>query len=466
MKRLAWLIVLLSGTFTLSFAQTYDFDSFAPLMDSRDTAAIRKMLDEWEPKNGDYYAASYNYWLLTSEDREDALHTFEVVKEGTELYPDRLDLWFGMIYGLMKVENYSEMLSGMDGVLARDEENGGRWLWMNDEPVEDSRHSILSSFDDYLSGMRALGHGEEVYKWIDSTFEAYPKFKNGLLIIRERCLIDERNTDEARDIILSILDEDPDYQAALLDLGFLGYFFNDFDTAISCFERLLELTDDEEEKEMLTEYVTRCREEQAREYFPPDLKELEKFVKKHRKQYDALSARFEAADPTLTYEEIRKVYYGYAFTENYSPMDRSQAVNNLLQEGDLDAARAEAESQLKKYPVSLWLLRQLFIIAMEQDDDESAAKYQRQCVSLLDGILSTGNGRTMDKAIHVISTTDEYIILSEVFDMESFEGQALVSDGKSSYDRMEYIDAYTEALTLYFNVDLLFRKYDEIFDSH
>ena len=466
MKRLAWLIVLLSGTFSLSFAQTYDFESFAPLMENRDTAAIRKMLDGWEPKNGDYYAASYNYWILTSEDREDALHTFEVVKEGTELYPDRLDLRFGMIYGLMKVDNYSEMLSGMDGVLARNEENGGQWLWMNDEPVEDSRHSILSSFDDYLSGMRAMGHGEEADRWIDGACETFPRFKSGLLIIRERRLTDEKKTDEAREILQSILDEDPDYRAALMDLGFLCYFYNDFDTAISCFERLLELTDDEEDKRILTDYLTRCREEQARGFFPPDHEELEKFVKKHRKQYDALSARFEAADPTLSYEEIRKVYYGYAFTEDYSPMDRFQDVNDLLQEGDLDAARAEAESQLKKYPVSLWLLRQLFIIAMEQEDDESAAKYQRKCVSLLDGILSTGNGRTMDRAIHVISTTDEYIILSEVFDMESFEGQALVNDGKSSYDRMDFIDTYGEAITLYFNVDLIFRKYNELFDSH
>lgn len=456
--------MLLSGTFSLSFAQTYDFESFAPLMDSRDTAAIRKMLDGWEPKNGDYYAASYNYWLLASKDHEDALHTFEVVKEGTELFPDRLDLWFGMIYGLMKVEDYSAMLSGMDGVLARNGENGGRWLWMNDEAVEDSRNSILSSFDDYLSGMRALGHGEEADKWIDGACEAYPALKNGFLIIRERCLTDEWKTDEAREILLSILEEDPDYQAALLDLGFLGYHSNDFDTALSCFERLLELAEDEEEKEELTNYVTTCREEQASVFFPPDLKELEKFVKKHRKQYNALCARFEAADPTLTDEEIRRVYYGYAFTEDYSPMHRSEAVNNLLQEGDLDAARAEAESQLKKYPVSLWMLRQLFLIAIEQDDDDSAAKYRKKYVSLVNGILSTGNGRTMDGAIHVISTTDEYELLNEVFDMESFGGQSLVSDGKSSYDRMDFINTYTEAITLYFNVDLLFRKYDEIFN--
>lgn len=452
------------GFFPLSSAQTFDFDSFAPLMDSRDTAAIRHMLEEWEPKNGDYYAASYNYWLLTSDDRDDALHTFDVVREGTELFPDRLDLRFGMIYGLMKVEDYQGMLSGMDDVLIRNDANGGRWLWMNDEPVEDGRQTILSGFDDYLSGMRAFGQAEEADRWIDGACEAYPAFKNGFLIIRERCLTDLRKNDEAREIILSILDEDPYYQAALLDLAFLCYHSNDFDTAISCFEKLLELAEDEGEKETLTEYVATCREEKAREFFPPDPDEMEQLVKKHRKQYDDLSARFKAADPTLTGEEIRKVYYGYAFTEAYSPMsDYSTMVDALIKENKLGEAKDLAEGLLEKYPVSLWLLRQLFILSMELDEDEDAEKYREMYVSLINGILSTGNGRTPDKAIHVISTTDEYELLNEVFDMEAFDGQSLVGEGGSSFDRMDFVNSYTEALTLYFNVDLLFRKYDEMF---
>ena len=179
---------------------------------------------------------------------------------------------------------------------------------------------------------------------------------------------------------------------------------------------------------------------------------------------DDLSARFKAADPTLTGEDIRKVYYGYAFTEAYSPMsDYSTMVDALIKENKLGEAKDLAEGLLEKYPVSLWLIRQLFILSMELDEDEDAEKYREMYVSLINGILSTGNGRTPDKAIHVISTTDEYELLNEVFDMEAFDGQSLVGEGGSSFDRMDFVNSYTEALTLYFNVDLLFRKYDEMF---
>ena len=433
-------------------------------MESGDTVAIRKMLDEWEPKNADYYAAAFNYSIISTDSHDDALHAFDIVKEGIDRYPDRLDLWFGMVYALLRVEDYTAVLSGLDGVLARNAENGGEWLWMNDEPEEDSRETILTCIDDYLSGMRVAGQQELVDQWLDSACAAYPSLKNGFLIIRERWLTDERKTDEALQILQAILDDDPEYRAALLDKGFLAYHSNDFDTAVSCFEKLYELAEDEEERATLTEYVQACRNEQAQEYFPPDLDEMERFVENERGQYDALSARFAEADPTLTDEEIRKVYYGYAFTESYSPMsDYSTMVDALIKENKLGEAKDVAEGLLKKYPVSLWLLRQLFIISMEQEEDTES--YQYRYVRLVNGILSTGNGRTVDKAIYVIDVDDEYEILNEVLDMESFDSQTLVEDGGSAFDRMDFTNSYEEALTIYFNVDLLFRKYNELFGS-
>lgn len=460
MKRIPVLLALILSCYTASFAQTYDFKTFEPLMEGPDTAAIRKMLDEWEPHNADYYAALFNYSIIVAEDGEDASQTFDVMDEGVSAFPDRLDLRFARIYTRMKLEDYPAVLSGLDDVLSRNDEIGGEWLWTDDEPVEDTRNSILSAIDDYLSQMRESGQQEAVDTWIDGAAGAYPFFKNGFLIIRERWLAEEWRQDESIDILRSILADDPEYRAALYDLAYLSYLRNDYDTAAELFGKLRDLSDDETEIADFEGYINICLTEQAQEYFPPDLKEIERFVKKDRKGYDALVERFAAADTTLTDEEIRKVYYGYAFTESYSPYaDYTTMVNALMKEGKEDEAWSVADGLLEKNPVSLWLLRELFLMT----EGEEADGYQRRYSRLMDGILSTGNGRSMDRAIHVIIVDDEYEILNEVFGMQSLNGQALVGDSGSAYDRMEFMNSYGDAVTLYFNVDLLFRKYDEIF---
>ena len=460
MKRIPVLLALILSCYTISFAQTYDFKTFEPLMEGPDTAAIRKMLDEWEPRNADYYAALFNYCILTAEDRGDALQTFDFMDEGVSAFPDRLDLRFSRIYTMIRVEDYPAALSGLDDILSRNDVNGGEWLWMNDEPVEDTRNAILSTFDDYLSRIRESGQKETVDAWLEGTADTYPFFKNGFLIIKERWLSEEWRQDEAIGILRSILAEDPEYRAALYDLAYLSYLRNDYDTAIDYFGKLRDLSEDETEKTDFEEYINICHNEQAQEDFPPDLKEMERFVKKNRKGYDALVERFAAADTTLTDEEIRKVYYGYAFTESYSPYaDYTTMVNALMKEGKEDEAWSVADGLLEKNPVSLWLLRELFLMT----EGEEADGYQRRYSRLMDGILSTGNGRSMDRAIHVITVDDEYEILNEVFGMQSFNGQALVGDSESSYDRMEFMNRYGDAVTLYFNVDLIFRKYNDIF---
>jgi len=464
MKRSAVLTALLLGTFCMSFAQNYDFNTFETLMESRDTAAIRQMLDEWEPKNADYYAAAFNYSIISAGSQDEALHAFDIVKEGIAGYPDRLDLRFGMVYAQLMVEDYPAVLSGLEDVLSRNAENGGEWLWMNDEPQEDSRNTLLSGIDEYLSAMRDAGQQEQVDEWIDLAAEANPSLKNGFLVIKERWLSGEWETEQAMAILRSILEEDPDYEAALFDYAYMSYMSNDYDTAVEYFGRLAEISEDEEDREMMESYIEICRQEQAREYFPPHMDEMERFVKNNRRQYDALSARFAAADSTLTDEEIRRVYYGYAFTEAYSPLaDYSTMVNALIKEDKLDEAKDVAEGLLEKYPVSLWLLRQLFIISMELEEDTDS--YQQRYIRLIDSILSTGNGRSPAKAIHVISTTDEYEILNEAFGMQELGSQSLVEDLGSAFDLMKFVNPYDDAVALYFNVDLLFRKYNEMFDS-
>lgn len=461
MKRLYILAALFCGIFTQSFAQIYDFRTFEPLMESRDTAAIRKMLESWEPRNADYYAAAFNSLILTAESYEDAMHSFEVVREGIGLYPDRLDLRFGLIHTLVMVEDFPSALSWIDDVLIQDSENGGQWLWMNDEPVDDCRNTILSGIDDYLSAILDSGDEDIVYQWLDKASEAYPFYRNGLLVIKGRMLSGQWKQEEAMAVIRSILEDDPEYYGALYDLAYLSYLRGDFDTAIEYFGKILLIEDDEDERASISRNILICEQEKADEPVLPDMAELERMVKEDRPQYDALVARFEAADSTMTDADIQMVYYGYAFTELYSPAsDYKTMVNALVEQDKLDEAKKVAEGLLKKYPVSLWLLKQLYFISNDLDEDSDS--YYLRYVRLTDSIVSSGNGRSTDRPIHVISTSDEYEIL-DFYRARSFGGQSLVEHDGSAFDRMDFINDFGDAVSLYFNVDLLFRKYNEIF---
>jgi len=463
MKRLFLFVTLLSGLSFQSFAQTYDFRTFEPLMASRDTAAIRKMLESWEPRNGDYYAAAFNYLILTAASQEDALRFFDVAKEGIGLYPDRLDLRFGMIHTLVMVEDFPAAISGIDGVMARDSENGGEWLWMNDEAVEDGRNTLLSGIEDYLAAMLDSGNGDAVYRWIDKASEDYPSYRDGLLVTKGRMLMGEWKQDEAIAAIRSVLEDDPEYYGALYDLAYISYLRGDFDTAIEYFGKVLLLEDDEDERASIAQNILVCQQEQAEEPLLPDFTELERMVKDDRLQYDALVARFEAADTTMTDADIQKVYYGYAFTETYSPSsDYKTMVSALMDQDKPDEAKKVAEALLKKNPVSLWLLKQLYFIS--RDLGEDSGSYYIRYIRLTDSIVSSGNGRSTARPIHVVSTSDEYEIL-DYFRARSFGGQSLVEYGGSAFDRMDFVNDYGDAVSLYFNVDLLFRKYNEIFQS-
>jgi tetratricopeptide (TPR) repeat protein len=321
---------------------------------------------------------------------------------------------------------------------------------------------MLPEVDGWLTSLRGSGEMETADSWMERMSSEFPYLKNPFLIMRERWLCKEWKRDEAMDILHSILEGDPEYLAALSDLAYLSYLSNDYETAIEMYGRLLALEEDEGEKEWLAHIISGLQEEQAEEPLRPDMDALERMVKKDRPQYDALVTRFEAADTTLTVEDVQKVYYGHAFTESYNPMATYHSiVDDLLDEDKPDEAKAAAAGLLKEHPVDLWLLEQLALIS-DQEDPEYEGYFNRFII-LADAIMATGNGRSPGRAVCVIDVSDEYVLLNEVFGMKSLAAQALASEGGSSFDRMDFIDRDEEARTAFFNVDLLFRKYNEMF---
>ncbi len=69
------------------------------------------------------------------------------------------------------------------------------------------------------------------------------------------------------------------------------------------------------------------------EFEAPDYNQIEKITQDSASDfyYPKLFKRYENLDITLTSEEMRALYYGYLFQESYSPVQRPQSPNVLIQ---------------------------------------------------------------------------------------------------------------------------------------
>ena len=154
----------------------------------------------------------------------------------------------------------------------------------------------------------------------------------------------------------------------------------------------------------------------------PDYSKIEKNIKdkKSNLYYESLMNRFSKADSTLSLNEKRHLYYGYTFQESYSPYGRStyeDSLRNVLQEEnlahvDFEKIIAFGDKILRSNPFNLDALNyQLF--AFEQTKDQEAfQKKLTQLRTIVDVLMSSGNGKTKEDAFYVIDTSHEYNLLS------------------------------------------------------
>ena len=208
-------------------------------------------------------------------------------------------------------------------------------------------------------------------------------------------------------------------------------------------------------------------------YYEPDLKEIENIVKNHRNVYDSLTVCFKNMDSStmFTIQEAQIIYYGFAFTEGYSPYSNAEAdiVSNYLKEGEIDKAEAAVKEFLVKNPVLLELYEYQLTIAKRKQDEETYRKAWDQLTMLLDIISDSGDGHTKESPLYVIRVSDEYSVL-RCIGATQLLGQALVDSPSGACDKMDFkLDEETskeagkDSFTLYFNIDLAFSKLSSIF---
>lgn len=141
----------------------------------------------------------------------------------------------------------------------------------------------------------------------------------------------------------------------------------------------------------------------------PDYQQIKKDINKKDSEfyYPELLRRFQEADTTLSFEQLRHFYYGTATRPEYNPyqFDLSKALNEAL--------------------------------------------------------LSSGDGKTKESAIYVINIADEYALMYRFGVTPT--SQSLVRENGQSYDRMELTNNEKGLKVLYFNVTIMEESLKKLF---
>jgi tetratricopeptide (TPR) repeat protein len=82
-------------------------------------------------------------------DKDDFIKAVEYLDKGLSFAPNRLDMRFGKISTLNKIEHYKEAGNELYTVLKISKEIDNNWLWVNNEKMENGESFFFSNIGDY-----------------------------------------------------------------------------------------------------------------------------------------------------------------------------------------------------------------------------------------------------------------------------------------------------------------------------
>lgn len=135
--------------------------------------------------------------------------------------------------------------------------------------------------------------------------------------------------------------------------------------------------------------------------------------------YPELLSRYHDNDTALSTQHYRILYYGYIYHENYDPYSlplQFDSLNNILKKeiftpNDYQELIEMEKRILMKFPFNL---REVSLLAKAYEETgqmELAAAMHDKFRKITEAILSTGDGKTKETAMHVIMNSHEYDIL-------------------------------------------------------
>jgi len=198
-----------------------------------------------------------------------------------------------------------------------------------------------------------------------------------------------------------------------------------------------------------------------------ELKNVEKEITNSHSDffYPKLLKRLQAFDSTLTIEDYRMLYYGFAFNKNYTAFedDKSKEIQDLIKSEDYPAAIKTCDLVLEKIPICIKAnYLKGYCLFCRNKNDSLSFSYRSIYHNLMKAIISSGDGLTCKTGFKVLFIGDEYEIMYKYFEISEFKGQAL--QGNCDVLNVEPSDKYKEP-SIFFDATEILKKESEMFDK-
>ena len=214
-------------------------------------------------------------------------------------------------------------------------------------------------------------------------------------------------------------------------------------------------------------------------FFPPDYPQIQKDCndKQSSRYFPKLAKRFEKLDTTLDISDMHAFYYGQAYLKDFSPYDDPeefrkireilnkeedpslQDTRDIIKLSNAVIGRRPAEPRAYYFK----LIGQSIACERFGGDTNELEKTRIQFDALFQTIASTGDGLSPLAAMHVVSTSHEYLMMN----LYGFTpmGQALVRIDGHSYDVFSVSHDEYDVDTLYFNIDRIVGCWSSLFSE-
>ena len=172
----------------------------------------------------------------------------EKIDRAISLYPDRLDLPFGKLAVLFRLEDYDSAMPVLHQVIERSHLNGNRWTWTLNTPVgEDGETMFKSSMQDYFSRLFDAELDDKAMQLVEWLLQYYPDevmFRSD----KASLLALTGNNDQALPLFLSIHKDYPDDNIVTSNIAYIYKTMGDKENALKYYRLLSECGDEEMEK--------------------------------------------------------------------------------------------------------------------------------------------------------------------------------------------------------------------------
>ena len=200
----------------------------------------------------------------------------------------------------------------------------------------------------------------------------------------------------------------------------------------------------------------------------PDMEKIEHAVRDSRSPYyyPDLMKKYFGNDTTMTLQEFRHLYLGYASQEDYSPYRTVEIPQHIEQmylqtihtESECDSLIKYARMALDDIPFDLRQINFLVYGLRQKGETREADLWEYRLKGIIQAILSTGDGKAPETAWYVIYPADEYNIVNR----QGFTA----TEFTFVEPYFDYISIEKNPLKLegfYFNVKKLLKEYNRKF---